>query len=169
MKTKVKIISLILLSLLYPYLLIDLMLDETAPWKPIFSNSSFFENNWVSLIILISLFTGILYLGKSVYNEKKDEPNIIIKTLYTNVISLSLLAFMLIFSIFMIILVIGTDVVYFSILYILFFPILFTTFHYFYTFKMNKSTFSFGFHILFLFLGVILPVILYGLLAAAVI
>lgn len=169
MKSKIKLVSLIFLSLLYPYLLIDLMLDETAPWKPVLSNSSFFGNNWISLIILISIFTGMLYLGRSISEEKKDEPNFKLKIVYQNVITLSILAFMFIFSIFMIILVIESSLFYVSILYILFFPILFTFLHYLYTIKLQKHIFSFNFNMFFLFLGVVLPAILYGLFSAAVI
>ncbi|MBU1142221.1 MAG: hypothetical protein KKH92_01095 [Firmicutes bacterium] len=170
MKTKVKLVSLIFLSLLYPYLLIDLMLDDTAPWNPIFNNSSFFENNWIALIILIGLFTGILYLGKSLFNEKKEEPNLLLNFIYKNMISLSILVFMYVFSIFMMILGIGSNLLYVSLLYILFFPFLFTTFHYYYLFKNNKNNnYSYNLNIVYLFIGVVLPVILYGLLSAAVI
>jgi hypothetical protein len=170
MKTKVKLVSLIFLSLLYPYLLIDLMLDETAPWNPILNNSSFFENNWIALIILIGLYTWILYLGKSLFNEKKEEPNFLLNFIYKNMISLSILFFMYVFSIFMIILVIGSGLLYVSLLYILFFPILFTVFHYYYVYKKNKNDiYSFNLNIAYLFIGVVLPVILYGLLSAVVI
>ena len=169
MKSKIKMISLILLSLLYPYLLTDLVLDETAPWKPVFSNTSFFGNNWVSLTILIFLFTVILYLDRSFSEEKKDESNIILKFIYTHVISLSILAFTLVFSIFMLILVIGSAYVYTFILFMLFFPILLMLFHYFYTIQQKKETYSFNFNLLYLFHGVIIPVILYGLLSSAVI
>ncbi len=168
MKTKLKIGSLAFLSLLYPYLLIDLMLNDTAPWKPLLSNTSFFGNNWISLIILISMFTGILYLGKSIDDVKKDEPNFILKVFYAHIITLSILVFMLIFSIFIIILVKDSSVAYFSVLYILFFPVLFSVYHYFYIIKKSQSKFSFQFNILFLFLGVVLPVIIYGFLAAIV-
>ncbi|MDO9629813.1 MAG: hypothetical protein Q7I99_07910 [Acholeplasmataceae bacterium] len=167
-KTNIKPISFILLSILYPFILVDLMLDTVAPWNPIFYPSPFFQNNWISLLILILGFTGLLYLGQSVHNDKKEEKNVFFKLIFSNVISLALLLFMWIFSIFFIILLWGSRFAYFPIVYIISFPGLFTGLHYLYTFKLKKNEFSFNFNILFLFLGVVLPVIIYGLLSAAI-
>ena len=169
MKSKVKTISLFVLSLLYPYLLIDLVLDEAAPWNPIFNRGSFMQNNWVSFLILVLLFSGILYLGKYVFNEKKDESNLILKVIYKNVIGFSILIFLWIFSIFMILLLANSAILYIFFLYILFFPILFSGLYYLLVIKKDQTKFSSNFYIMMLFLGVVLPVILYGLLAAAVI
>ncbi|PKK98562.1 MAG: hypothetical protein CVV57_06425 [Tenericutes bacterium HGW-Tenericutes-2] len=169
MKSKVKTISLFVLSLLYPYLLIDLVLDEAAPWNPIFNRGSFLQNNWVSFLILVLLFFGILYLGQIVFYEKKDEPNVILKVVYKNVIGLSILIFLWVFSICMILLLANSDILYIFFLYILFFPILFSGLYYLLVIKKDQTKFSSNFYIMMLFLGVVLPVILYGLLAAAVI
>jgi len=169
MKSKAKIISLILLSLIYPYLFIDLVLDEAAPWSPIFNSGKFMQNNWVSLLILILLFSGIIYLGKSVFNEKKDESNLILKMIYKNVIGFSILIFLWVFSIFMILLLSNSDFSYLSILYILMFPILFSSLYYLFRIKKEKTAFSVNLNLILLFLGVVLPVILYGLLAAVTI
>lgn len=169
MKSKVKTISLFVLSLIYPYLFIDLVLDEAAPWNPFFNRGSFMQNNWVSFLILVLLFSGILYLGQNVFYEKKDEPNIILRVVYKNVIGLSILIFLWVFSIFMILLLANSDILYIFFLYFLFFPILFSGLYYLLVIKKDQTKFSSNFYIMMLFLGVVLPVILYGLLAAAVI
>ena len=169
MKSKIKTTSLFVLSLLYPYLLIDLVLDEAAPWNPIFNRGSFMQNNWVSFLILVLLFTGILYLGKYVFNEKKDESNLILSVIYKNVIGLSILIFLWVFSVFMILLLANSDILYIFFLYILFFPILFSGLYFLLVIKKDQTKFSGNFYIVMLFFGVVLPVILYGLLAAAVI
>jgi len=169
MKSKIKIISLFLLSLIYPYLLVDLMLDEAAPWNPIFNNWTFTQNNWVSLCVLILLFSGILNLGQSVFNEKKDETHFILKVIYKNVIGFSVLTFLWIFSIFMILLLKGSEISFYALIYIVIFPITFSTLYYLFIIKKEKNVFSYHFNIFLLFSGVVLPVIIYGLLAAIVI
>jgi hypothetical protein len=168
MKAKIKTISLFVLSLIYPYLLIDLVLDETAPWNPIFNHGKFMQNNWVSFLILILLFSGILHLGQQVFNEKKDISNYTFRIIYKNVVGLSILIFLWVFSIFMILIVKDSSIFYISLLYILFFPMTFTALYYLFIIKKEKIIFSNNLNVLLLFLGVVLPVILYGLLKAIV-
>jgi len=168
MKSKAKITSLFLLSLIYPYLLIDLVLDETAPWNPILNSGRLMSSNWVAFLFLILLFSGILYLGKSVFNEKKDETKFILKTIYKNAIGFSFLIFSWVFSIFVFLLLRYTEISYLSILYVLFFPMMFSLFYYLFYVKKEKSTFSYDINIILLLLVVVLPVILYGLLSAMI-